>query len=87
MAAYAWFMTHVTCRLPAKNRDQLQNRTLGNRVRATFTFLADPHANVTLTQILTPNFHLSQPETNILQMTSNFKDISNFLSLQRRYRR
>jgi len=32
-------MTHVTCRLTAKNRDQLRNRTLGNRVWATFTFL------------------------------------------------
>jgi len=31
-------MTHVTCRLTAKNRDQLQNPTLGNRVWATFTF-------------------------------------------------
>ena len=30
--------THVTCRLTAKNRDQLRNPTLGNRVRATFTF-------------------------------------------------
>ena len=30
------FMTHVTYRLTAKNRDQLQNRTLGNRVWATF---------------------------------------------------
>jgi len=29
-------MTHVTCRLTAKNRDQLQDPTLGNRVRATF---------------------------------------------------
>ena len=29
-------MTHVTCRLTAKNRDQLRNRTLGNRVWATF---------------------------------------------------
>ena len=35
----ARFMTHVTCRLTAKNRDQLQNPTLGNRVWATFTFL------------------------------------------------
>jgi len=25
-------MTHVTCRLTAKNRDQLRNPTLGNRV-------------------------------------------------------
>ena len=32
----AGFMTHVTCRLTAKNRDQLQNCTLGNRVWATF---------------------------------------------------
>ena len=31
-------MTHVTCRLTAKNRDQLRNPTLGNRVRATFSF-------------------------------------------------
>ena len=31
-------MTHVTYRLTAKNRDQLQNPTLGNRVWATFTF-------------------------------------------------
>ena len=34
-------MTYVTCRLTAKNRDQLWNPTLGNRVWATFsTFLA-----------------------------------------------
>jgi len=31
-------MTHVTCRLAAKNRDQHRNPTLGNRVWATFTF-------------------------------------------------
>ena len=31
-------MTHVTCRLTAKNRDQLRNPTLGNRIWATFTF-------------------------------------------------
>ena len=30
-------MTHVTCRLTAKNRDQLRNPTLGNRVRSTVT--------------------------------------------------
>ena len=33
------FMTHVTCRLTAKNRDRLRNPMLGNRVWATFTFL------------------------------------------------
>jgi len=31
-------MTHVTCRLTAKNRDQLRNPTLGNRVCATFYY-------------------------------------------------
>ena len=30
-------MTHVTCRLTAKNRDHPRNSTLGNRVWATFT--------------------------------------------------
>ena len=30
-------MTHITCRLTAKIRDQLRNPTLGNRVLATFT--------------------------------------------------
>jgi len=35
MAAYtAVFMTHLICRLTAKNRDQLRNPTLGNRVWA-----------------------------------------------------
>jgi len=29
-------MTHVTCRLAARNLDQLRNRTLGSRVWATF---------------------------------------------------
>jgi len=33
----AGFMTHVTCRLTAKNRDQLRNHTLGNRVWAFFS--------------------------------------------------
>jgi len=32
-------MTHVNCRLAAKNRDQLRHPTLGNRVWGTFTFL------------------------------------------------
>jgi len=31
-------VTHVTCRLTAKNRDQLRDRTRGYRVWATFTF-------------------------------------------------
>jgi len=32
----AGFVTHVTCRLTVKNRDQLRNPTLGNRVWAIF---------------------------------------------------
>jgi len=36
-APTAGFMTHITCRLTAKNRDRLRNPTLGNRVWATFT--------------------------------------------------
>ena len=40
MAPYtAGFMTHVTCRLTAKNRNQLRNPTLSSRVWAIFTFL------------------------------------------------
>jgi len=31
-------MTHVTCRLTAKNQDKLRNHTLGNRVWDTITF-------------------------------------------------
>jgi len=31
-------MTHITCRLTAKNRDHLRNPTLGSRVWATCTF-------------------------------------------------
>ena len=42
MTAYtARFMSHVTCRLTAKNRDQLRNPTFGrlNRVWATFYYM------------------------------------------------
>jgi len=39
MAVYRRFMTHVTCRLTAKNCDQLRNHMLGILVWATFTFL------------------------------------------------
>jgi len=39
-------MTHEICRLTAKNRDQLRNSMLGNRVWAIFTFLS--HADTVL---------------------------------------
>ena len=35
----AGFMTHVTCRLTAKNRDRLRNPTLGNRVTFCLFFI------------------------------------------------
>jgi len=38
-------MTHVTCRLTAKNRDQLRDPTLGNRVWATFTLFTMSRPN------------------------------------------
>ena len=38
MAAYHRVYDSVTCRLTAKNWDQLQNPTLGNRVWAACTF-------------------------------------------------
>ena len=37
MAGYRRVLTHVTCRLTAKNRDRLRNPTLGNRASASFT--------------------------------------------------
>ena len=39
-------MTHVTCRLTAKNRDRFRNPTLGNRVWATFIFFRQPNTDL-----------------------------------------
>ena len=55
MAAYAGFMTHVTCRLTAKNRDQLRNHKLSNRVWSNFTFFALPTVH---TGVREPQFSL-----------------------------
>ena len=50
-------MTHVTCRLTAKNRDQLRNpTTFGNRVWATFTFL---HVNLAFSSLSQDNIRVS----------------------------
>ena len=40
MAAFRRVYDSVTCRLTAKNWDQLRNPTLGNRVWASFTFFS-----------------------------------------------
>ena len=42
----AGFMTHITCRLTAENRDQLRNPTLCYRVWATFTFYIEDRVDV-----------------------------------------
>jgi len=39
-------MTQVTCRLTAKDRDQLRNPTLGNRVSATFNLFAHAQSSI-----------------------------------------
>jgi len=39
-------MIHVTCRLTVKNRDQLGNPTIGNRVWTTFTFWVSKRVRV-----------------------------------------
>ena len=36
-------MTHITCRMTVKNRDQLRDPTIGNRLWATFTFFHYSH--------------------------------------------
>ena len=56
-------MTHVICRLTAKNRDQLRNPTLGKRVRATFAFLLDPNFDLTLNPNHNTNDVLNNPAT------------------------
>jgi len=45
-------MTHITCRLTAKNGDQLRNPTLDNRVRATFFYIPGHHIHqLTITEV------------------------------------
>ena len=76
----AGFMTHVTCRLTAKNRDQLRNPTLGSRVWATFTFTL-------LTYLLTELFLAAKVNFVFSAFSSYFCDsgyrIDDFLSLSR----
>ena len=54
MAAYRRVYDSHTCRLTAKNPDQLRNPALGSRVWATFTFLPRialrPHYEYSLRQ-------------------------------------
>jgi len=52
-------MTHVTCRLTDKNRDQLRNPTLGNRVWAIFTVFIFTYS---FTYYVTLTGHLPQAQ-------------------------
>ena len=75
MAAYRWvrFMTHVTCRLTAKNRNQLRNPSLGNRVWASFTF----YVSVIGRYALTPFAQFSVVMPNYLYISSSCKRTKN----------
>jgi len=44
-------MTLVTCRLTARNRDQLRNPTLGNRVWATLFAVVQEHCEMLLQRL------------------------------------
>jgi len=57
-------MTHVTCRLTAKNRDQLRNPTLGNRVWATFYRLHRQHRPPIVSLPLPPHNETRQEGVN-----------------------
>ena len=48
-------MTDVTCRLTAKNRDQLRKSTLSNRVWATFFYLSHARCANALSYVMTLN--------------------------------
>jgi len=57
-------MTHVICRLTAKNRDQLRNPTLGNRIWTTFTFFTDCERSPVLAlERILKKLHVTNPYT------------------------
>ena len=62
-------MTRVICRLTAKNRDQLRNPTLGNRVWATFTFTS--RYKGVACNIVQENSSVFSPDQNALVAISN----------------
>jgi len=65
-------MTHVTCRLTAKNRDQLRNPTLGNQAWATFSQLmsstvasALPTLSHTGAETIYSRVYMRQPQCSV----------------------
>jgi len=60
-------MTHVTCRLTAKNRDYPRNPTLGNRIWAALLFTLPPTTKTDYKLVIhvkqsVDYFHVSLPE-------------------------
>jgi len=68
-------MIHVTCRLTAKNLDQLRNPTLGNRVWATFFSFIGNYAL---------NMFTVQPRIQIAHATGyEFQEIFSWVTIYR----
>ena len=72
MAAYRVVYDSVTCRLTAKNRDQLRNLTLGNRVWATFTFLYWDHPWRVLIGLCIVAGEITRVEIKVIAVTASF---------------
>jgi len=70
MVAYRRVCDSRTCRLTAKNRDQLRNPTLGNRVWAAFTLMIDEYETATFCRVLLiivlvmANFYSAGPQAS-----------------------
>ena len=62
-------MTRVTCRLTAKNQDQLWNPALGNRVWATFTFFMIAKMEIGLTCLCVWSFIVGVAERPLKHIT------------------
>jgi len=79
-------MTHVTYRLTAKNRGQLWNPMLGNRVQATFLRTLNPekirHKNLTdlpTLPVRCSHFTLGNPKSHFQQYYLNTSDYCLYL--------
>jgi len=66
-------MADVTCRLTAKNQDQLRNPMLGNRVWATFTFFT-LIVSIFVVQIATKT-KISWPSSALTHISSLFATV------------
>ena len=69
-------MIHVTCRLTAKNRDQLRNPTLGNRVWATFLLTLLKLPKFSITDLCLSNVYFGRVRGNCLGICEDGRQIS-----------